>query len=191
MIVNKALTAAAVLLFTTPVVPALAHDDYGDHVEHWRLHRDLSEAHYVRCLRVCPSVQFVSGRRLAAGRPACPLLPARPWPLVTITLPQAQARCLRAHKAAWADRTSRPRCPTRQNPAGSHARTDRTDRRPPSCPQQSCRTHPARGSARGRLHRRSRGRPHAAAGRRARPAIRVNGRCARGSRSRRGPCRSW
>ena len=45
MIVNKALTAAAVLLFTTPVVPALAHDDYGDHVEHWRLHRDLSEAH--------------------------------------------------------------------------------------------------------------------------------------------------
>ena len=45
MIVNKALTAAVVLLFTTPVVPALAHDDYGDHVEHWRLHRDLSEAH--------------------------------------------------------------------------------------------------------------------------------------------------
>jgi hypothetical protein len=45
MIVNKALIAAAVLLFTTPVVPALAHDDYGDHVEHWRLHRDLSEAH--------------------------------------------------------------------------------------------------------------------------------------------------
>ncbi len=30
MIVNKALTAAAVLLFTAPVVPALAHDDYGD-----------------------------------------------------------------------------------------------------------------------------------------------------------------
>ena len=50
MIVNKALIAAAVLLFTAPVVPALAHDDYGDHVEHWRLHRDLSEAHYVRCL---------------------------------------------------------------------------------------------------------------------------------------------
>ena len=28
MIVNKALTAAAVLLFTARVVPALAHDDY-------------------------------------------------------------------------------------------------------------------------------------------------------------------
>jgi hypothetical protein len=52
MIANKALIAAAVLLFTAPVVPALAHDDYGDHVEHW-LHRDLSEAHYVRCLE-CP-----------------------------------------------------------------------------------------------------------------------------------------
>jgi len=38
MIVNKALIAAAVLLFTAPVVPALAHDDYGDHVEHWRPH---------------------------------------------------------------------------------------------------------------------------------------------------------
>ncbi len=45
MIVNKALIAAAVLLFTAPVAPTLAHDDYGDHVEHWRLHRDLSEAH--------------------------------------------------------------------------------------------------------------------------------------------------
>jgi hypothetical protein len=32
MIVNKALTAAAVLLFTAPVVPALAHD-YGDRAE--------------------------------------------------------------------------------------------------------------------------------------------------------------
>ena len=40
MIVNKALTAAAVLLFTAPVVPALAHDDYGDRG-------------YVRCL-ACP-----------------------------------------------------------------------------------------------------------------------------------------
>jgi hypothetical protein len=29
MIVNKALTAAAVLLFTAPVAPALAHDHYG------------------------------------------------------------------------------------------------------------------------------------------------------------------
>ena len=28
MIVNKALIAAAVLLFTAPVVPALAHDNY-------------------------------------------------------------------------------------------------------------------------------------------------------------------
>jgi hypothetical protein len=45
MIVNKALIAAAVLLFTAPMVPALAHDDYGDHAEHWQLHRDLSEAH--------------------------------------------------------------------------------------------------------------------------------------------------
>jgi hypothetical protein len=40
MIVNKALTAAAVLLFTAPVVPALAHDDYGDRG-------------YIRCLE-CP-----------------------------------------------------------------------------------------------------------------------------------------
>ena len=44
MIVNKALIAAAVLLFTAPVVPALAHDD-DDHAEHWQLHRNLSEAH--------------------------------------------------------------------------------------------------------------------------------------------------
>ncbi len=40
MILNKALIAAAVLLFTAPVVPALAHDDYGDRG-------------YVRCL-ACP-----------------------------------------------------------------------------------------------------------------------------------------
>ncbi len=39
MIVNKALTAAAVLLFTAPLVPALAHD-YGDRG-------------YIRCLE-CP-----------------------------------------------------------------------------------------------------------------------------------------
>ena len=45
MIVNKALIAAAALLFTVPVVPALAHDDYGDHVEHWRFHGDLRDAH--------------------------------------------------------------------------------------------------------------------------------------------------
>ena len=53
MIVNKAMIAAAVLLFTAPVVPALAYDDYGDHVAHSRRHRDFSEAHYVRCLE-CP-----------------------------------------------------------------------------------------------------------------------------------------
>jgi len=43
MIVNKALIAAAVLSLTAPVVPALAHDDYGDRG-------------YVRCLGigVCP-----------------------------------------------------------------------------------------------------------------------------------------
>ena len=43
MIANKAVMAAAVLLFAAPVVPAVAHDDYGDHVEHLRLHRDVSE----------------------------------------------------------------------------------------------------------------------------------------------------
>jgi hypothetical protein len=32
MIVNKALITAAVLLFTAPVVPALAHDDYGGQI---------------------------------------------------------------------------------------------------------------------------------------------------------------
>ena len=54
MIVNKALMAAAVLLFAAPLVPsAVAHDDYGDHGEHLRLHRDVSEARYVRCLE-CP-----------------------------------------------------------------------------------------------------------------------------------------
>jgi hypothetical protein len=40
MIVNKALTAAAVLLFTAPVAPALAHDHYGGRG-------------YIRCLE-CP-----------------------------------------------------------------------------------------------------------------------------------------
>ena len=40
MIVNKALMAATVLLIAGPVVPALAHDDYGDRG-------------YVRCLD-CP-----------------------------------------------------------------------------------------------------------------------------------------
>jgi hypothetical protein len=53
MIVNKALIAAAVLLFAAPAVPAVAHDDYGDHGEHLRLHRDVSEARYMRCLE-CP-----------------------------------------------------------------------------------------------------------------------------------------
>ncbi len=32
MIMNKALITAAVLLFTAPVVPALAHDDYGGQI---------------------------------------------------------------------------------------------------------------------------------------------------------------
>src|SRR6267378_3520532 len=32
MIVNKALITATVLLFTAPVVPALAHDDYGGQI---------------------------------------------------------------------------------------------------------------------------------------------------------------
>src|SRR5258706_9191806 len=32
MIMNKALITAAVLLFTAPVVPALAHDDYGSQI---------------------------------------------------------------------------------------------------------------------------------------------------------------
>jgi hypothetical protein len=48
MIVNKALIAAAVLLFTAPVAPALAHDDDGDHLEHGRFHRDLRDAHSPR-----------------------------------------------------------------------------------------------------------------------------------------------
>src|SRR6266404_9119091 len=42
--------AAAVLLFAAPVVPAVAHDDYGDHVEHLRLHRDVSESRYPLCV---------------------------------------------------------------------------------------------------------------------------------------------
>ena len=45
MIAKKALIAAAVLSFTVPVVPALAHDDDDDHAQHWQLHRDLSDAH--------------------------------------------------------------------------------------------------------------------------------------------------
>jgi len=53
MIVNKALIAAAVLLFAAPAVPAVAQDDYGDHAEHLRLHRDVNEASYMRCLE-CP-----------------------------------------------------------------------------------------------------------------------------------------
>jgi Spy/CpxP family protein refolding chaperone len=42
---TKILMAAAVLLLTTAVAPAFAHDDYGDHADHWGYHRDLSEAH--------------------------------------------------------------------------------------------------------------------------------------------------
>ena len=47
MILNKALIAAAVLVLSAPVVPALAHDDddgYG-YSEHDQLHDQLSEAH--------------------------------------------------------------------------------------------------------------------------------------------------
>jgi hypothetical protein len=45
MITNKILIAAAALSFTVPVVPALAHDDYGDHVQHWQYHDDMRDAH--------------------------------------------------------------------------------------------------------------------------------------------------
>jgi hypothetical protein len=45
MIVNKALIAVAALALTAIAVPAFAHDDYDDHVEHWRLHEDLRDAH--------------------------------------------------------------------------------------------------------------------------------------------------
>ena len=45
MAITKALTVAAVLLLTTAVAPAFAHDDQDDHEDHWRIHRDLSEAH--------------------------------------------------------------------------------------------------------------------------------------------------
>ena len=45
MIANKALIAAAILSFTALAAPALAHDDYGDHAQHWQLHRDLGDAH--------------------------------------------------------------------------------------------------------------------------------------------------
>src|SRR5882762_3498199 len=59
MIVNKALIAAAVLLFTAPVVPALAHDDYGDRG-------------YVRCLESVSKLDqglqsFRSMRRMEAS----------------------------------------------------------------------------------------------------------------------------
>ena len=43
MAITKALTAAAVLLVTTALVPAFAHDD--DHEDHRRSHRDLFEDH--------------------------------------------------------------------------------------------------------------------------------------------------
>lgn len=35
MIANKAPITVAVLSFVAPAAPALACDDYGDHVEHW------------------------------------------------------------------------------------------------------------------------------------------------------------
>lgn len=46
MILNKILITAAVLVLSTPVVPALAHDDdfYG-YSEHDQLHDQLSDAH--------------------------------------------------------------------------------------------------------------------------------------------------
>lgn len=45
MIINKVLIAAAAVALTMAAVPAFAHDDYGDHVEHWRFHQDLRDAH--------------------------------------------------------------------------------------------------------------------------------------------------
>jgi hypothetical protein len=45
MAITKALTAAAVLLLTAALTPAFAHDDLDDRGAHWRIHRDLSEAH--------------------------------------------------------------------------------------------------------------------------------------------------
>jgi hypothetical protein len=52
MAITKALTAAAVLLLTTAVAPAFAHDDQDDHEDHWRIHRDLSKAHRLLMRRV-------------------------------------------------------------------------------------------------------------------------------------------
>jgi hypothetical protein len=37
MIGNKVLIAAVVVSFTVPVALALAHDDDGDHAQHWQL----------------------------------------------------------------------------------------------------------------------------------------------------------
>ena len=46
MTVHKALIPATVLLLATPVVPALAHDDYNNgYGQHWQFHDQLSGAH--------------------------------------------------------------------------------------------------------------------------------------------------
>ena len=46
MIVSKALIAAAALLSAALVAPTLAHDDYGDNVEHGPFNHDPGEAHH-------------------------------------------------------------------------------------------------------------------------------------------------
>jgi hypothetical protein len=45
MALTKILTAAAVLVLTTAVAPAFAHDEYDDHADHRRVHRELYDAH--------------------------------------------------------------------------------------------------------------------------------------------------
>jgi hypothetical protein len=45
VIINKVLIAAAAFALTTTAVPAIAHDDYGDHVDHWRYHQELRDVH--------------------------------------------------------------------------------------------------------------------------------------------------
>jgi hypothetical protein len=45
MITHKTVMAAATVLFIAPAAPALAHDDYGDHVQHREYHEDMRDAH--------------------------------------------------------------------------------------------------------------------------------------------------
>ena len=45
MAMTKILAAAAVLVLTTAVAPAFAHDDDADHADHARFHDQLSDAH--------------------------------------------------------------------------------------------------------------------------------------------------